>query len=296
VTEPVGSREPKPMRTVGLVPHRDRALARELAQRTAKWLQDHGVTVRVPVSLAGPTGLDAFAVEAEGFAPGLDLVISLGGDGTMLHAVELVYPEPAPIVGVNVGILGYLSELEPDEFEHWLPRLVAGEFHVTERTMLRVDVASSGPARGCWYALNETEVEKRRAGHLVYIDVSINGGAFTSYAADGLIVATATGSTAYSFSAGGPIVSPDLRCLVLTPISPHMLFDRSLVLSGDEEIELVVSNGRDVALTVDGRELGVLCSGDRVRCRVAADPLRLVSVKPRDFHQILKTKFSLPDR
>ena len=134
------------------------------------------------------------------------------------------------------------------------------------------------------------------AGHLIYLDVSINGSPFTSYAADGLILASPTGSTAYSFSAGGPIVSPELRCIVLTPISPHMLFDRSLVLAEGEEVEFVVSNGRDVALTIDGRGLGELYSGDRVRCRVAPDPLRLVSVRPRDFHQILKTKFALPDR
>jgi NAD+ kinase len=162
--------------------------------------------------------------------------------------------------------------------------------------MLAIDVESAGAARGSWYALNEAVVEKLRSGHLIYLDVSINGSAFTSYAADGLIVATPTGSTAYSFSAGGPIASPDLRCLFLTPISPHMLFDRSLVLSEREEVAFVVSNDRNVALTVDGRELGELCSGDSVHCRVAAEPLRLVSVRPRDFHQILKTKFSLPDR
>jgi NAD+ kinase len=248
------------------------------------------------VELAHDSGLDAYATEPERFAPGLDLAIALGGDGTMLYAVQLVYPAPVPIMGVNVGMLGYLSELEPEELEGWLPRLLAGDFEVSERMMLAVDVETTGAARGSWYALNEAVVEKLRSGHLIYLDVSINGSAFTSYAADGLIVATPTGSTAYSFSAGGPILSPDLRCIALTPISPHMLFDRSLVLSEHEEVAFVVANGRNVALTIDGRELGELCSGDRVRCHVAREPLRLVSVRPRDFHQILKTKFSLPER
>ncbi|MDP9336112.1 MAG: NAD(+)/NADH kinase [Actinomycetota bacterium] len=283
-------------RIVGLVPHRDRPLAHELAQRTASWLVEHDVEVRVPGDLARASGLDAHATDADRFAPGLDLAISLGGDGTMLHAVQLVYPSLVPLVGVNMGMLGYLSELEPEELEVWLPLLLAGEYEVSERTMLAVDVESAGPARGSWYALNETVVERLRSGHLIYLDVSINGSAFTSYAADGLIVATPTGSTAYSFSAGGPIASPDLRCIVLTPISPHMLFDRSLVLSEHDEVAFVVVNGRNVALTIDGRELGELCTGDRVRCRVAREPLRLVSVRPRDFHQILKSKFSLPDR
>ncbi len=287
-----------PIRCVGLVPHRERQVALELAQRSATWLVEQDVEVRVPAELATAAGLEAYATEPGSFAPGLDLAICLGGDGTMLYAVQLVYPAPSPVplLGVNVGMLGYLSELEPEELEGWLPRLIAGEYEVSERTMLEVEVTSTGPVRGSWYALNEAVVEKLRTGHLIYLDVSINGSAFTSYAADGLIVATPTGSTAYSFSAGGPIVSPALRCITLTPISPHMLFDRSLVLAEHEELGFVVSNGRNVALTIDGRELGELCSGDRVRCRVAVEPLRLVSVRPRDFHQILKTKFALPDR
>ena len=117
-----------------------------------------------PAALAAAAGLDALAVEPERFAPGLDLVISLGGDGTMLHAVQLVYPAPVPILGVNVGMLGYLSELEPDELEPWLPRLLAGEFEVSERMMLAVDVESSGSVRGSWFALNEAVLEKLRAG------------------------------------------------------------------------------------------------------------------------------------
>jgi NAD+ kinase len=287
---------PKTAMRVGLVPHRDRPVALELAQRSAAWLVDHGIEVRVPAELAAAAALERYATDDEAFAPGLDVAICLGGDGTVLYGVQLVYPSPVPLLGVNVGMLGYLSELEPEELEEWLPRLIAGEFEVSERMMLEVEVTSTGPVHGTWYALNEAVVEKLRAGHLIYLDVSINGSTFTSYAADGLIVATPTGSTAYSFSAGGPIVSPDLRCIAMTPISPHMLFDRSLVLAEHEELAFAVSKGRNVALTIDGRELGELCSGDRIVCRAAPEPLRLVSVRPRDFHQILKTKFSLPDR
>src|SRR5262249_55450650 len=145
-------------------------------------------------------------------------------------------------------------------------------------------------------ALNEVVLEKQRAGHMIRLEVSINGTPFTSYAADGVIVATPTGTTAYSFSVRGPIASPALRCLVLTPISPHMLFDRSLVMHEDEELDLVVCEQRNAELTIDGRELGTLGDGDRVRCRAAPEPLRLATVRRRDFHQILKSKFALPDR
>jgi NAD+ kinase len=281
---------------VGIVPHRDRPLAHTLAQAAAAWFADQGVEVRVPGPEAEAASLTHYATAVEKFADGLDLVIAVGGDGTMLHAVQLVFPARAPIVGVNVGQLGYLTELEPSELEASLPRLLRGEFQINERMMLDAEITSDGAGRGTWYALNEVVLEKQRSGHLIRLDVSINGTPFTTYAADGVIVATPTGSTAYSFSARGPIVSPAQRGLLLTPVSPHMLFDRSLMLGADEELDFVVCDGRHVVVTVDGRELGELDPGDRVRFRAAAEPLQFVSLRPRDFHRILKTKFALPDR
>jgi NAD+ kinase len=283
-------------RAVGLVPHRDRGVAHELARSAAEWFRERGVDVRLPTEEAIAAGLSDLGVAPEGFATGLDLVVSLGGDGTMLHAVDLVYPAPVPILGVNVGQLGYLTEVEPDELAASVPRLVAGDFAVSERMVLAVQVTSRGPAAGTWFALNEAALEKQRSGHLIRLDVSINGSAFTTYAADGVIVATPTGTTAYSFSVRGPIASPALRCLVLTPVSPHMLFDRSLVLADGEELGFVVCDDRGVVLTLDGRELGELAAGDRVSCMAATEPLRLASLRARDFHQVLKAKFDLPDR
>jgi NAD+ kinase len=281
---------------VGLVPHRVRGVAHELAGAAARFFLEHGVEVRVPDLEAKASGLGELGVPSEGFVAGLDLVISLGGDGTMLHAVDLVYPAPVPILGVNVGQLGYLTEVEPDELDASLPRLLAGDFDVSERMVLAVHVVSSGAATGTWFALNEAALEKQRNGHLIRLDVSINGSPFTTYAADGVIVATPTGTTAYSFSVRGPIASPALRCLVLTPVSPHMLFDRSLVLADSEELGFVMCDDQGVVLTLDGRELGQLGAGDQVSCVAAAEPLRLASLRARDFHQVLKAKFALPDR
>src|SRR5581483_1088224 len=169
-------------------------------------------------------------------------------------------------------------------------------FEVEERMVLEVDVASEGAARGRWWALNEAVIEKVRHGRLARLDVAINGTFFTTYAADGVIVATPTGSTAYSFSARGPIVSPRDRCLLLTPVSPHMLFDRSLVLDAEEELLFTVADERSVMITLDGRELGDLDSGDTVTCTAGPKPARVVTFGPRDFHQILKAKFGLADR
>jgi NAD+ kinase len=214
----------------------------------------------------------------------------------MLHTFQLVYPAPVALLGVNVGQLGYLTALEPAEFDTALERLVAGDYEVSDRSVLEVQVESAGPAGGTWFALNEAVLEKVRTGHLIRLAVSINGSPFTTYAADGVIVSTPTGSTAYSFSARGPIVSPALHCVLLTPVSPHMLFDRTLLLGPEEELAFAVADGSLVALTVDGREMGELVAGDRVTCRAAPTPVRMVDIAPRDFHQILKAKFSLPDR
>jgi NAD+ kinase len=284
------------VKAVGLVPHRDRAIAHALARDAAAWLRAREVEVRVPRPEAEAAGIVEYACDVDGFADGLDLVVSLGGDGTMLHTFTLVYPAPVALLGVNVGQLGYLTALEPSEFDAALERLVAGDYTVSERSVLEVRVDTDGPARGTWFALNEAVLEKVRTGHMIRLSVSINGSPFTTYAADGVIVSTPTGSTAYSFSARGPIVSPALHCVLLTPVSPHMLFDRTLLLGPDEELSFGVAEGSRVTLTVDGREAGDLVAGDRVTCRAAKEPARMVTLGPRDFHQILKAKFALPDR
>lgn len=278
---------------VGLVPHPDRAAAQDLAARAAARLTALGATVRVLADDA--PALRDHHVAIDEFARGLDLVLSLGGDGTMLRTVDLVSDAGVPVLGVNVGQLGYLTEVEPAGLDAALERVVARDFTVIERMMLSVVVEGAACA-GEWKALNEAVLEKGRPGRVVRLDVSINGTAFTTYAADGVIVATPTGSTAYSFSARGPIVSPRHDCMVLTPVSPHMLFDRALVLDPSEEVRFDVVNARSVVLTIDGREIGDLDAGATVRCTGAARPAHIATLGPRDFHQVLKAKFGLADR
>jgi NAD+ kinase len=286
------------IKTVGLVPHRERQRAHELAAHAASWFAAHDVSVRVPKPDAGPCGLEHLACPENEFAAGLDVAISLGGDGTMLRTVDVVYETGVPVLGVNVGELGYLTEVEPDPeaLDAAFERLLAGDYGVEERMVLQVDVTTGGPASGRWWALNEAVVERVQNGRLARLEVLINGAFFTTYAADGVIVATPTGSTAYSFSARGPIVSPRHRCLLLTPVSPHMLFDRSLVLDADEELRFVVIDERRAVVTLDGRTLGTLETGDAMTCTAGPEPARIVSFGRRNFHQILKTKFRLPDR
>jgi NAD+ kinase len=287
---------PERPRVVGIVPHRDRPVAHDLARHAARRLRELGVEVRVPAADAGAAGLSELGADEDTFAAGLDLAISLGGDGTMLRTVDLAYETGAAILGVNIGQLGYLTEVEPVDVDAALDRLLAGEYEVDERMVLEVTVASEATAGGRWWALNEAVIEKEQHGRLVRLDVSINGAYFTTYAADGVIVATPTGSTAYSFSAGGPIVSPQHRCVLLTPVSPHMLFDRALVLGPDEELRFRVTGDRAVVFTVDGSDHGSLAPGDEVTCTAGPKPARIVTFGLRDFHQLLKAKFGLADR
>jgi NAD+ kinase len=281
---------------VGILPHRERPAALDLARRTTAWLDAHGATGVMPKAEAELVGRPELGTDPASFPDGLDVVLSLGGDGTMLRTIDQAYEAGVAVLGVNVGQMGYLTEVEPADLDVALERLLVGDYHVEERMMLAVDVQSGGAAGGRWFALNETVLEKARTGHMARLDVVINGAFFTTYAADALIVATPTGSTAYSFSARGPIVSPRHRCLLLTPVSPHQLFDRALVLDAAEVVGITVTGPFGAAMTVDGRELGHLDAGDVVSCTAAAKPARVVSFAPRDFHQILKAKFGLADR
>jgi NAD+ kinase len=285
------------MAAVGMVIHPERELAAELARDAATWLAERGHEARLPVKDAGIAKLPDLGVPESMFSRGLDVALSLGGDGTMLRTVELVAADEVPVIGVNVGQLGYLTEVEPQGLRMALKRFLAGSYEVEERMLIEAAVESPNLEPGVSFlALNEVVLEKTPMGHTVRLGVSVDGEFFTPYAADGLIVATPTGSTAYAFSARGPIVAPTHRCLLLTPVSPHMLFDRSLVLDPAAAVRLEVLGNRPATLSVDGRTLATLEVGDTVTCTAAALAARLVMFGRRDFLRILKTKFGLSDR
>ena len=290
------------MGTVALVLNTGRARAVELAHQAADWLTAHDHRVRVPEEDAAAAGLAKHGCPPHEVGPGADLAVSLGGDGTILRTVSLVAPHEVPVLGVNLGRLGYLAHVEPEGLTDAIARVVAGDVSLEERLLLCVDVVPgpdglpegvAGPTT--LLALNEAVVEKASAGQVVHVGVSVDGEFFTSYAADGLIVATPTGSTAYAFSARGPIISPRHRALVLTPVSPHMAFDRSLVFDPAHTLQLEVLD-RPARLIVDGRELGPLAPGSTVTCTAASEVARFVSLGPWDFYRVLKSKFGLSDR
>ena len=281
------------MTSVVIVAHQERAEAADLAAAAYRWLTARGHKAWLLPEDAEALGLAALGSDAD--PASADLALSLGGDGTVLRTVQLV--DGVPVLSVNVGLLGYLTEVEPYALTDALGRWLDGEFRIEGRMLLEIvlDPAGGGvPQR--FRALNEAVIEKRESGHTVRLLVSIDGAPFTSYATDGLIVATPTGSTAYSLSARGPIVSPQHRAILLTPVSPHMLFDRALVLDPSEPVTIEVLGPRPADLSVDGRRVADLNEGDTVTCRPDADVARFVRFGAHHFHQILKAKFGLSDR
>jgi NAD+ kinase len=281
-----------------LVAHHERPEAAPLARQAATWLTEHGHSPWMTPEDAEPLELVDLVSERKPESAGLAL--SLGGDGTMLRAVKMVGDAGVPIIGVNIGLLGYLTEVEPPALttalERWAAGSDTGEWRIEERMMLDATLRRGDDQTEKWTALNEAVVEKQEAGHTVRLLVRIDGAVFTSYAADGLIIATPTGSTAYSLSARGPIVSPKHRALLLTAVSPHMLFDRSLVLDPDEQIEIEVIGHRPATLSIDGQTTASLAEGDTLAVRASTSVARFVRFGQRRFHQILKTKFGLSDR
>ena len=284
------------MATVAFVLHHQRSQAAELAREAAQWLAAAGHNVRMPHYDAGLAGLADLGCADADLASGLAVAVSLGGDGTMLRTVDMVSAAGVPIIGVNVGQMGYLTDIEPPVLLPALERFLSGASAVEERMLLSVRVERTDGTTSECLAFNEAVLEKTPMGHTVRLEVEVNGEFFTTYAADGLIVATPTGSTAYAFSARGPIVAPTHRAILLTPVSPHMLFDRTLVLEPSAEVRLVVQGHRPATVSVDGRNLGELGEGDAIVCTAADQTARLVSGGPRDFLARLKTKFGLEDR
>ncbi|MCY4067620.1 MAG: NAD(+)/NADH kinase [Acidimicrobiaceae bacterium] len=289
------------MAAIGLIVHQSRRAPAAAAGELSAWLAGEGHQVRVAQDQQDTAARAAPRVAAEDFADGLDVVVTLGGDGSILRAVELIGAADVPILGVNFGRMGYLTEVAPADVRSAIARVIAGDCSVEERMLLAVEFqAPDADAAGCRarraFALNEALVERPAASYALRLGVSFNGEKFTNYVADGLIVSTPTGSTAYSMSAGGPVVDPAHRALLVTPVSPHMLFNRSMVLPADTVLQLEVLSHQGAVLSVDGRRLAELEQHDVVKCSASGHRARLVTFGAKRFHQVLKTKFGLNDR
>lgn len=285
---------PGPGGRVVLIVNEGRPRAVELAGVAAAWLTERGDEVLLPKRDAEASGLHHLAAEPAAVEAGARLVIALGGDGTVLRAVALAAPQGAPVLGVNVGRLGYLAIVEPDGLLTALTRVRAGDYGIEERSMLEVRIDDDGVQRHL--AVNEAVLGKTQPGNTVHLALRIAGRHFTTYVADALIVATPTGSTAYSYSAGGPILSPHHSSLVVTPVASHTSFTHSLVLHADEPIDVEILDRNGAVLSIDGQEIRCLGRGATVGAGPAPVAARFVTFGDRDFFTVLKAKFGLADR
>ncbi len=272
------------MKRVGLVVHEGRGAAVEAATTLERSLVDEGVASIEPLRSMDP---------AAGLP--LDLVVSVGGDGTFLRAARIAAEAACPVLGVKVGRLGFLTEVEPAEAVGVVRLALDGAAAIEDRLAVVAEPMDDEAAFRPQWGLNEIMVEKHARHRLVRLAVEVDGDYVTTFSADGVVVATPTGSTAYSFSARGPIVSPDVACLVLTPIAAHMVFDRSFVLGAGRRVILQVLGDEAGLLSADGRASVELPVGTRVLIRASDRPARLVRRgEGRGFLTRVRDKFGLP--
>jgi NAD+ kinase len=269
---------------LGLVLHPSRQSALDAARAIVEDAARRGMHIMTPGEdvdrLPGAAPWEAATESA-------DAIIAVGGDGTMLEAARIARTIGAPIVGVNVGTVGFLTEIDPGRVSEMLDRLASGRYTVSERLTLRARLDEETAVD----ALNDVVTEKAVSQHVVGIGVSIDDEPFTEYRADAVIVATPTGSTAYTFSAGGPLVDPDVEAIVVTPVAPHNLFGRSMVLAGSSVIDLTIIGDRPARVHADGRALGTLGPGRTLRVQAGPYRDRIIRMDPPSFARTVTEKF-----
>ena len=279
------------MNKIGIVYHPMIKAAYSLAKDLDEFLSSEGVSVWLCSAWDGD--------EARAQVDGTDLILSIGGDGTILRAVQAVVPHPIPITGINLGRLGFMTELDADEAVTKLPALLAGEGWIDERATLEAELLATEEEPGSprvFYALNDVVVSRGAIARVVYVDASVDGEPLTTYKADGVIVATATGSTGYSLAAGGPILHPQAKEVLLLPIVPHLSSAYTLVLPSTAVVKLRISSAHQAILSIDGHMNLPLSSGAGVIVKPGSSKARFLRIRPQDtFYRSLEQKLKGKD-
>ena len=284
-------------REVLVVAHTGRAEAVRSAQHVVEALSAAGMQVRVLASEAPDLAVDAKVVDGPEAAAGVDVVLVLGGDGTLLRAAELARPTGAALLGVNLGHVGFLAEAEQNDLALTIERVTAGDYTVEARMTVDFAVTVDGETVAEGWALNEVSLEKADRERMLEVVAEVDGRPLSRWGCDGVVCATPTGSTAYAFSAGGPVVWPEVEALLMVPISAHALFARPVVISPASLLALeVLPTPTGAVLWADGRRKVELPGGARVEVRRGASPVRLARLTGQPFTDRLVAKFELPVR
>ncbi len=279
-----------PVRTIGLVLRRDDPRLPGILSSTVPRLKQKGFDVVLDESSAAKYGVDAKAVPEQKLPELCDAIAVFGGDGTLLSAARLVASRCLPILGINLGSLGFLTEVKLDDMMGAFDTLLSGRYHLEERMLLRVGIIRDDVETGRHLVLNDAVINKSALARIIQLEVTVNGQLVTHTRSDGLIVSTPTGSTAYSLAAGGPILYPTLGACIITPICPHTLTNRPVVVPDDAVVAIKLMDGSDVMLTLDGQVGMPLLEGDRLDIRKADVVTRLIQPAGNTFFGLLREK------
>ena len=279
------------MKIIGVFPHLEKPQAVETAKKLVGLLQNAGFKVVMETQSACQIGREQIGLEKKELLSQIEFGVVLGGDGALLSLARLIYPREIPIFGINLGHLGFLTEVEDKDLEFAVDKLKAGQFEIEDRIMVGAEIIRKGKIVGGLVGLNDIVLSKGFSSRMLRIEVLIDHYLTGTMAADGLIISTPTGSTAYSLSAGGPIVSPQLPALILTPICAHSFFTRPLVVRSDSVIEIkFITLPNEVILAADGQEGLELEAEDIVKIFTAAHKTKFVRFKEKSFYNILREK------
>ena len=277
--------------SVGLIMNYKKEKTRETACKIIDWLNSKKIKVYIEGNKGKEIGKEELNCPTEKFLKNVDLIISLGGDGTLLRAARLVAAEKIPVFGVNLGGLGFLTQIGVDDLEKSLERLYQEKYFFDERMMLDCLVKRKDKEIKKFIALNDVVISKGAFARIISLATYVNNDYVITYSADGLVVSTSTGSTAYSLSAGGPIVNPNINSILLTPICPHTLSARPLIISENDQVQIKLESiKKEVMVTIDGQEGFALEPNDEVIVKKSDYKARLITFKEKNFYAILREK------
>ncbi len=285
------------IRAAGIICKPIKDIVSSVVPPLVEWLHGHKIEVLIDQETQACVGVVSHALSRDALCEKIDILIVLGGDGTLLSAARALGGNRVPILAVNLGGLGFLTSVTLDELYPLLEHVLAGKHRTSERMMLDAEILRNGQSAERQCALNDAVGNKGALARMLDFDVSVNGDAVGRYRADGIIVATPTGSTAYSLAAGGPIVDPDLDAFIITPICPHMLTNRPLVIPGTAKIELDFAAADDpVYLTLDGQIGFELKDNDRVVISKSSNRVALVRPPSKTYFEVLRSKLRWGER
>jgi len=277
---------------LGIIANRRRPDAEAVIRRVEQWAKANDWPIAVNEGLSSDPNSGPVTIPRAKLDEHVDLVVALGGDGTMLSAVRSAAPLRIPILGINLGSLGFLTELTPRGLEQTLDRIKQGDYFIEKRLLLDAR-ASGGSTPSTMTALNDVVIDKGSVARVIHLDLYVNDEFISSYAADGLIIATPTGSTAYSLAVGGPIMHPAISAIIVAPIAPHTLAQRPMVFSSEDRLRIAVASTRRLAaMTVDGQVACTMRHPDHVTIQRSETEAHLVRFAENSFYRVLRDKLN----